>query len=74
MTVCALDPTFVKEVAEEQETHFVAYLQERIDFNDESLGSLVRLIEEEAKSVGVRGRLYVDSRAARHSPGPSAQG
>jgi AraC family transcriptional regulator len=60
MILCALDPVFVEGVSAEQKSPFAIKLRERTDFHDGPVGSLIRLIEGEAKSGGASGRLYLD--------------
>jgi AraC family transcriptional regulator len=60
IVACALDTTFMTELAAEQETGFPAELREQVGSRDESLAGLIRLLEEEAKSGGLSGRLYVE--------------
>jgi hypothetical protein len=45
-----LDPEFVEEVSDELDSNRVAQLQVQIDIRDESLGYLMRLLENAAKS------------------------
>jgi AraC family transcriptional regulator len=60
LIVCVLDTKFVEEVAEEQETGKFRQLQQHRNFVDEPSASLVRLLEQEAKSDGRSGRLYAE--------------
>jgi AraC family transcriptional regulator len=60
LSVCGLDPDFVEEVSEELESNPVVQLQVQIDIRDESLGYLMRLLENAAKSGGPSDNLYVD--------------
>ncbi len=60
LTVCVLDPAFIDELAREQEPHLAAAIQGRMAFRDEPAAALIRLMEEEAKSGGLSGLLYID--------------
>ena len=60
LIIAALDPAFVAEVVAEQESGLTHDLRGRMGFRDEALGSLIRLLEAEANSGGLLGRLYVD--------------
>jgi AraC family transcriptional regulator len=60
LTVCALDTAFVEEVTQELESSPAPGLRQQVAFLDESLRSLVGLLEAEAQSGGLCGRLYVD--------------
>ena len=60
LIMCALDPVFVEGVSAEQESPFAIKLREQMNFYDGAVGSLIRLIEGEAKSGGASGRLYLD--------------
>jgi len=57
LIVCALNPVLVGEIAVERGLPRTFKLRERRDFRDKALCSL---IEEEAKSSGASGRLYID--------------
>src|SRR5260370_6236133 len=59
LIVCGLDPEFVEEVSEELDSNAVARIRVQIDIRDESLGCLVSLLENAAKS-GEPSNLYVD--------------
>src|SRR5258708_3964229 len=58
--VCGLDPEFVEEVSDELESNPDAQLRVQIDIRDESLGYLMRLLENAAKSGEPSDNLYVD--------------
>jgi AraC family transcriptional regulator len=60
LIVCSLDTAFVDEVAEELESSPAPEIRPQVAFLDESLSSLVGLLEVEAKSGGLSGRLYVE--------------
>jgi AraC family transcriptional regulator len=60
LIVCGLEPEFVEEVSEELDSNPVAQLREQLDIRDESLGSLMRLLENAAKSRQPSDNLYVD--------------
>jgi AraC family transcriptional regulator len=60
LIVCGLDPEFVKDVSEELGSNPVAQLRAQIDIRDESLGYLMRLLENAAKSDESSNNLYVD--------------
>ena len=60
LIVCGLDPEFVEEVAEELDSNPVAQLRVQIDIRDESLGYLMKLLEDAAKSGTPSNNLYVD--------------
>jgi AraC family transcriptional regulator len=60
LIVCGLEPEFVEEVSEELDSNPVAQLRAQIDIRDESLGSLMRLLENAAKSGQPSDNLYVD--------------
>jgi AraC family transcriptional regulator len=60
LIVCGLDPEFVEEVSEELDSNPVAQLRAQIDIRDESLGSLMRLLENAAKPGEPSDNLYVD--------------
>ncbi len=49
LIVCGMDPEFVEEVAEELDSNPVTQLRAQIDIRDESLGYLMRLLENAAK-------------------------
>jgi AraC family transcriptional regulator len=55
-----LEPEFVEEVSEELDSNPVAQLRAQIDIRDESLGSLMRLLENAAKFGQPSDNLYVD--------------
>jgi hypothetical protein len=55
-----LEPEFVEEVSEELDSNPVAQFRAQIDIRDESLGSLMRLLENAAKSGQPSDNLYVD--------------
>jgi AraC family transcriptional regulator len=55
-----LEPEFVEEVSEELDSTPVAQLRMQIDVRDESLGYLMRLLENAAKSWELSDNLYVD--------------
>jgi hypothetical protein len=55
-----LDPEFVEEVSDELDSNPVAQLRAQIDIRDESLGYLMRLLEDAAKSGESSDSLYVD--------------
>jgi AraC family transcriptional regulator len=55
-----LDPEFVEEVSGELASNPVAQFQVQIDIRDESLGYLMRLLENAAKSGEPSDNLYVD--------------
>jgi AraC family transcriptional regulator len=55
-----LEPEFVEEVSEELDSNPVAQLRGQLDIRDESLGSLMRLLENAAKSGHPSDNLYVD--------------
>jgi AraC family transcriptional regulator len=48
LIVCGLDPEFVEEVSEELGSNPVAQLRAQIDVRDESLGPLMKLLENAA--------------------------
>jgi AraC family transcriptional regulator len=60
LIVCGLDPEFVEEVSDELDSNPVAQLRVQIDIRDESLGYLMRLLEDAAKSGEPSDNLYVD--------------
>jgi AraC family transcriptional regulator len=60
LIVCGLDPAFVEDVSEELGSNPVAQLRAQIDMRDESLASLMRLLENAAKSGESSNNLYVD--------------
>ena len=60
LIVCGLEPEFVAEVSEELDSNPVAQLRTQLDIRDESLGSLMRLLENAAKSGQPSDNLYVD--------------
>jgi hypothetical protein len=60
LIVCGLDPEFVEEVSEELGSNAVAQLRVQIDIRDQSLGYLMRLLENAAKSGESSNNLYVD--------------
>jgi AraC family transcriptional regulator len=60
LIVCGLDPEFVEEVSEELDSNPVARLRVQVDIRDESLGYLMRLLENAAKSEDPSDKLYVD--------------
>ena len=60
LIVCGLDPDFVEEVSEELDSNPVAQLRVQIDIRDESLGYLMRLLENAAKHWEPSNNLYVD--------------
>jgi AraC family transcriptional regulator len=60
LIVCGLDPEFVEEVSDELDSNPVAQLQVQTDIRDESLGYLMRLLENAAKSEERSDNLYVD--------------
>jgi AraC family transcriptional regulator len=57
LIVCGLNPDFVREAAGEVD---IDQLRGRLDARDESVGSLMRLLESEAKVGGSLTSLYVD--------------
>lgn len=60
LTICALDPAFIEGLAREQEPRLAARLRGQMAFRDEPAAGLIRLMEEEVKSGGMSGRLYID--------------
>jgi AraC family transcriptional regulator len=60
LIVCALDPSFIRQAAEEIADHSMVDLREQIGFRDESAAGLIKLLEAEAESGGLSGPLYVD--------------
>jgi AraC family transcriptional regulator len=60
LIVCGLEPEFVEEVSEELGSNRVAQFRVQIDIRDESLGNLMRLLENAAKSGKPSDNLYVD--------------
>lgn len=60
LTVCAINPVFIRDAAEEFTDGTAISLQERLEFSDESTAGLIRLLETEARSGGPAGLLYVD--------------
>jgi AraC family transcriptional regulator len=58
--VCRLDPEFVEEVSEELDSNPATQLRAQIDIRDESLGYLMRLLENAAMSGESSNDLYVD--------------
>jgi AraC family transcriptional regulator len=60
LIVCGLDPDFVEEVSQELNLNPVAQLRVQIDIRDESLGYLMRLLENAAKPGEPAANLYVD--------------
>src|SRR3982074_2078338 len=60
LIVCGLEPEFVEKVSEELDSNPVAQLREQLDIRDESLGTLMRLLENAAKSGHPPDNLYVD--------------
>jgi AraC family transcriptional regulator len=60
LIVCGLDPEFVEEVSEELDSNPVAQLRMQTDIRDESLGHLMRLLENAAKFGDPSNNLYVD--------------
>jgi AraC family transcriptional regulator len=60
LIVCGLEPEFVEEVSEELDSNPPAQLRVQLDIRDESLGSLMRLLENAARSGQSSDNLYVD--------------
>jgi AraC family transcriptional regulator len=60
LIVCGLEPEFAEEVSEELDSNPAAQLRVQLDIRDESLGSLMRLLENAAKSAQPSDNLYVD--------------
>jgi len=60
LIVGGLDPEFVEDVSEELDSNPVAQLRVQTDIRDESLGYLMRLLENAAKSAEPPNSLYVD--------------
>lgn len=60
LLVCGLDPKFVEEVSQGLDSNLVARLRRRVDIRDESLGYLMRLLENAAKCEEPTDNLYVD--------------
>jgi AraC family transcriptional regulator len=60
LIVCGLYPEFVEEVSEELDSNPVVQLRVQTDIRDESLGYLMRLLEDAAKSGEPSDNLYVD--------------
>jgi AraC family transcriptional regulator len=60
LIVCGLEPEFVEQVSEELDSKPVAQLRAQIDIRDESLGSLMRLLENAAQFGQPSDSLYVD--------------
>ncbi|MCU1247050.1 MAG: transcriptional regulator, AraC family [Edaphobacter sp.] len=58
--VCGLDPEFGEEVSKELDSNPVAQLRVQTDIRDESLGYLMRLLENAAKSGEPSDNLYID--------------
>jgi AraC family transcriptional regulator len=60
LIVCGLEPEFVEAVSEEIGSNPVAQPRAQLDIRDESLGSLMRLLENAAKFGQPSDNLYVD--------------
>jgi AraC family transcriptional regulator len=60
LIVCGLDPEFVEEVSQELDANPVPRLRAQTDIRDGSLGSLMGLLENAAKSGDPYDNLYVD--------------
>jgi AraC family transcriptional regulator len=60
LIVCGLEPEFVEEVSAELDSNPAAQLRVQLDIRDESLGSLMRLLENAARSGQSSDNLYVD--------------
>ncbi len=60
LIVCALDPGFVAEIAEEQEGVAAPGLRERVGFRDDGAAGLIRLLHEESRTDGRLGLLYAE--------------
>jgi AraC family transcriptional regulator len=60
LLLCGLDTDFVQEIAGELESGFIGQLRAQMAFRDEALGSILRLLEGEARSGKPSHRLYVD--------------
>ena len=60
LIVCMLNPTFVREVGEELRGNHPDIHARTSGFRDSALNSLMRLLEEESRSGGSLGRLYVE--------------
>jgi AraC family transcriptional regulator len=60
MIVCGLDPEFAEEVSEELDSNPAAQLPVQMEIRDESLGHLMRLLENAARFGESSDNLYVD--------------
>jgi AraC family transcriptional regulator len=60
LIVCALDPDFVAEIAEEQEGVAAPGLRERVGFRDDGTAGLIRLLHEESRTDGRLGLVYAE--------------
>jgi AraC family transcriptional regulator len=60
MIVCGLDPDFAEEVSEELDSNPAAQLPVQMEIRDESLGHLMRLLENAARFGESSDNLYVD--------------
>src|SRR5260370_14214497 len=60
MIICSIDPSLVTELSAESDLPHKTELSRRINLRDSSLGNLITLLADEARSGGTSARLYVE--------------
>jgi AraC family transcriptional regulator len=60
MIICSIDPSLVSELSAESDLPHKTEFRHRRNLRDSSLGNLITLLADEARSGGTSGRLYVE--------------
>jgi AraC family transcriptional regulator len=60
MIICSIDPSLVSELSAESDLPHKTEFSRRTNLRDSSLGNLITLLADEARSGGTSGRLYVE--------------
>jgi AraC family transcriptional regulator len=60
MIICSIDPSLVSELSAESDLRHKTEFRHRRNLRDSSLGNLITLLADEARSGGTSGRLYVE--------------
>ena len=60
MIICSIDPSLVSELSAESDLPHKTEFSRRTNLHDSSLGNLITLLADEARSGGTSGRLYVE--------------
>jgi hypothetical protein len=60
MIICSIDPSLVSELSAESDLPHKTEFSRRTNLRDSSLGNLITLLADDARSGGTSGRLYVE--------------